>query len=92
MGLLPAYLTRFLFIVVVFLLLAGVLNEGFSIPMRVCDRAAQAISHTTDKIKFDSEWTAAQKDEAIINLKHYCEESGPSNQIQRNSDRLRRSK
>ena len=43
--------------------------EGFSSPMRVCDRAAQAISNTTDKIRFDSEWTAAQKDEAIIKLK-----------------------
>jgi hypothetical protein len=66
--------------------------KGFSIPMRVCDRAAQAISHTTDKIPFDSDWTAAQKDEAIIKLKHYCEESTPINPIQRNGDPLRRAK
>ncbi len=66
--------------------------KGFSIPMRVCDRAAQAISHTTDRIRFDSEWTTAQKDEAIIKLKHYCEESTPSNQTQGSEGPLRRSK
>ena len=46
--------------------------EGFSIPMRVCDRAAQAISHTTKEINFDSEWSREQKDRAITKLKEYC--------------------
>ena len=53
--------------------------KGFSIPMRVCDRAATAISQTTDRIRFDSEWTVTQKDEAIIKLKQYCKESMQSN-------------
>jgi hypothetical protein len=46
--------------------------EGFSIPMRVCDRAAQAISHTTDSIRFDSEWSVQRKDSVIEKLKEYC--------------------
>jgi len=46
--------------------------SGFSIPMRVCDRAAQAISHTTDEIKFDEEWSQQRKDAAILTLKEYC--------------------
>ena len=49
--------------------------KGFTSPMRVCDRAAQAISHTTKKIKFDSDWSRATKDSAIEKLKTYCEES-----------------
>jgi len=52
--------------------------HGFSIPMRVCDRAAQAISHTTDKIRFDSGWGIAHKDEVISRLKTYCEQSTPN--------------
>ncbi|MCA9217898.1 MAG: hypothetical protein KDB27_32735 [Planctomycetales bacterium] len=47
--------------------------SGFSIPLRVCDRAAQAISHTTEEIKFDSEWSQQMKDAAIVKLKEYCE-------------------
>ena len=59
-------------------LLAPMLDDkrpltGFSIPMRVCDRAAQAISHTTEEIRFDSEWSTARKDEQIEKLKAYCE-------------------
>lgn len=46
--------------------------SGFSIPMRVCDRAAQAISHTTEEINFDSEWPEKSKDAAIEKLKEYC--------------------
>jgi hypothetical protein len=49
--------------------------EGFTVPMRVCDRAAQAISHSTDKIKFDSEWSNERKKSAIARLKKYCEET-----------------
>ena len=36
------------------------------------DRAAQAISHTTEEIKFDSEWSQQRKDAAIVKLKEYC--------------------
>lgn len=46
--------------------------SGFSIPMRVCDRAAQAISHTAQTIKFDEEWPQPEKDAAILKLKEYC--------------------
>ena len=35
--------------------------KGFTSPVRVCDRAAQAISHTTKQIKFDSDWSEATK-------------------------------
>ncbi|QDT99311.1 hypothetical protein [Gimesia aquarii] len=45
---------------------------GFESSMRVCDRAATAISHTTDKIKFDSDWSLERKDMVIIQLKKYC--------------------
>ena len=47
--------------------------EGFAIPMRVCDRAAQAISHTTDEITFDTEWDIKRRNEVIMKLKQYCE-------------------
>lgn len=61
-------------------ILAPLLNdkrklEGFSIPMRVCDRAAQAISHTTDKIEFDSDWSVKRKDEVIVKLIQYCKQA-----------------
>ena len=46
--------------------------SGFSIPMRVCDRAAQAISHATDEIEFNSEWPQQTKDATIAKLKKYC--------------------
>ena len=49
--------------------------KGFISPMRVCDLAAEAISHTTKQIKFDSDWSEATKDSAIDDLKKYCEES-----------------
>ena len=48
--------------------------DGFTIPMRVCDRAAQAISHTTDKIKFDTDWPEEEKDYTIDKLKKYCQQ------------------
>ena len=51
------------------------LLEGFTIPLRVCDRAAQAITHTAKEIKFDSDWALADRDAAIVKLKKYCEES-----------------
>jgi hypothetical protein len=46
--------------------------SGFSIPMRVCDRAAHAISHTTDELEFDSDWSTERKDATILKLKEYC--------------------
>jgi hypothetical protein len=46
--------------------------SGFSMSMRVCDRAAQAISHTADEITFDSEWPQETKDATILKLKEYC--------------------
>lgn len=48
--------------------------EGFVAPMRLCDRAAQAISHTTEQISFDSEWSTTNKDQQIDRLKRYCED------------------
>ncbi|MBS0263014.1 MAG: hypothetical protein JSS02_13800 [Planctomycetes bacterium] len=47
--------------------------SGFAIPMRVCDRAAQAISHTSKDIRFDSDWSREQKDLQIERLKKYCQ-------------------
>lgn len=46
--------------------------DGFDIPMRVCDRAAEAISHATDRIGFDSQWSLARRDRAILELKQFC--------------------
>lgn len=59
-------------------LLAPLLDDkrelsGFSIPMRVCDRAAQAISHSATDIRFDSDWNTKQKDAQIERLKQFCE-------------------
>jgi len=34
--------------------------NGFTIPIRVCNRAAQAISHTTNKFEFDTDWPLAK--------------------------------
>lgn len=51
--------------------------EGFTVPMRVCDRAAQAISNTTEEITFDSDWSTAMKDKQIVKLKEYCEREAP---------------
>jgi hypothetical protein len=61
-------------------LLAPLLDDqrelpGFSIPMRVCDRAAQAISHTSPNIRFDSEWSTERKDRQIEVLKKYCQDA-----------------
>ena len=60
-------------------LLAPLLDDkrtlpGFSTSIRVCDRAATAISQASRKIAFDSDWSTAQKDEAIVKLKQYCRE------------------
>ena len=49
--------------------------DGYSVPMRVCDMAAQAISHTTEEIEFDSEGSLANKDVAIVELKKFCAKS-----------------
>jgi hypothetical protein len=45
---------------------------GFSTPMRVCDRAATAISQTSEKLSFDSDWSTAKKDQAIERIRQYC--------------------
>jgi hypothetical protein len=50
------------------------LVPGFSDSTRVCDRAAQAISNTSEKIRFDSEWSTEKKDQQIEKLKQYCRE------------------
>lgn len=49
--------------------------RGFSIRMRVCDRAAQALSHALREIPFDSDWSTELKDEQIAKLKKYCEDN-----------------
>ena len=46
--------------------------SGFSIPIRVCDRAAQAISNAIDEIEFNSEWPRRRKDATIVKLKKHC--------------------
>ena len=48
--------------------------SGFAIPMRVCDRAAQAISNGAPRREFDSDWGTAEKDRAIEKIKKYCAE------------------
>lgn len=58
-------------------LLAPLLDDkrelsGFSVPMRVCDRAAQAISHSANDIPFNSGWSTKRKDEQIEVLKQFC--------------------
>lgn len=47
---------------------------GFSRSMRVCDRAATAISQASEKIRFDSDWAEEEKDHVIEKLKQYCRE------------------
>jgi hypothetical protein len=49
--------------------------SGFTIPMRVCDRAATAISQASGTIKFDAEWPLKEKDHQIELLKKYCRKS-----------------
>ncbi|TWU59405.1 hypothetical protein Poly51_21930 [Rubripirellula tenax] len=48
------------------------LMSGFSVPMRVCDRAATAISHRLKKPRFDSEWSLRVKDDLITRYKAEC--------------------
>ncbi len=45
-----------------------------TVPIRVCDRAAEAISNTTDDISFDSSWSIAAKDKNILLIKQYSEQ------------------
>lgn len=47
---------------------------GFTVPIRVCDRAAEAICNTTDAISFDSSWDTARKDKRLPAIKQYCEQ------------------
>ncbi len=44
----------------------------FDRPIRVCDRAAQAISHTTRRLRFDTDWSLAKRDEQIAKIKAFC--------------------
>ena len=44
--------------------------EGFTVSMRVCDRAAQAMSNA-GAIDFDSGWSTEHKDRTIAKLKEY---------------------
>ena len=60
-------------------LLAPLLDDkrslnGFVKPMRVCDRAATAVSQATRTIPFDSDWSTAEKDKQIEVLRKYCNE------------------
>ena len=48
---------------------------GFNISMRVCDRAAQAISHSIEQIQFDDEWDEARRDRQIEKIKQFCKEN-----------------
>lgn len=59
-------------------LLAPFLDDKRPLPgssMRICDRAATAISQTSENIKFDSDWPLEERDAQIIQLKKYCQES-----------------
>jgi hypothetical protein len=47
-------------------------------PMRVCDRAATAISQASRQIRFDSDWSTTERDQAIERLKQYCKEAASS--------------
>lgn len=63
-------------------LLAPLLDDrrelaGFSRPMRVCDRAAQAISHTSKEIRFESEGSLKNRDAQIEKLKQFCTSGAP---------------
>jgi hypothetical protein len=46
--------------------------EGFAVPTRVCDRAAQAITNTAAEIVFNPEGDTATNDRQIERLKNYC--------------------
>ena len=61
-------------------LLAPLLDDkrslpGFSTPMRVCDRAAQAIENGSQELSFDEDWSTARKDSAIEQIKQYCKKA-----------------
>jgi hypothetical protein len=49
--------------------------SGFAIPLRVCDRAAQAIKNGCKELSFDEEWGVAEKDRAIEAIKQYCKKA-----------------
>jgi hypothetical protein len=52
--------------------------QGFAKPMRVCDRAAQAMSHFArdldpeGDLRFDGDWPLEQRDARIELLKNFC--------------------
>ena len=46
--------------------------KGYSKTMRVCDRAAEALSHEA-KVKFDSDWPLSDRDAVIADIKAYYE-------------------
>ncbi len=43
--------------------------DGFNSPIRVCDRAAKAITNGSHSLKFDEDWPVPKKDAAIAELK-----------------------
>jgi hypothetical protein len=45
---------------------------GFNGKLRVCDRAAQAISHSIEDLKFSSDWSKYERDYTIGIIKEYC--------------------
>ena len=47
---------------------------GFPASIRVCDRAATAVSQASGQIRFDSDWSTTEKDQTIERLKEYCRE------------------
>ncbi len=47
----------------------------FTSRLRICDRAATAISQTSKDIRFDSDWGTDWKDQQIEKLRQYCRES-----------------
>jgi hypothetical protein len=61
-------------------LLAPMLDDkrpmpAYPCPIRLCDRAATAISQATGTIEFDSDWSTAAKDQRIKAIKEYCKKS-----------------
>jgi hypothetical protein len=45
---------------------------GYPLPMRVCDRAAEAMSEAEKAISFDSRYGEASRDKQIEAIKEYC--------------------
>ena len=46
---------------------------GFNSGLRVCDRAAQAISHSIEGLRFSTSWSQSDRDQRISVIKEYCQ-------------------